>query len=1188
MTSSLVAPFSYLSTGYPGVAGSCGPTLPAGASCYIDVAFAPQSPGTATETLSISYFDGAQTTAASRDLAGKGTSDAFLSITDFPLQYYEQYGLGADPATFAFGAHGLGSTAPHTFYVNNTGAATATGMGGGSFSAPFSFAGAGGAYPGTGGSCQDTLAPGASCTVVVAFAPTNPVSSNATLSVSYDGTGAPSAIRRLAGSGTSAPVLVIQDFDVTDLRPAAWDFGTFGVGVSSTHEFYVLNTGGATALSMFAPAIGTGFGYVGGSYPGAGGTCNTSLAAGSACKLEVVFQPVAVGPVTGNVKVDYHDAGSGAFSTVRVVTGVGTALGLLEIDDDGGNGGGLVSDFGTVGLGNAADRKYTIRNVGGGPVSSLAFAAPGAPFSFAGAGGTYPGTGGDCDTSLQAGASCQIVVSFKPAAAGDFGAVLAATYGDGAVTRSASLTLAGHAIDGAQLSISDWSGNGGNNNGPFDFGSWGVPTDHTFYVTNHGNKPAGTIAGITPAAPFSWKGTNFPGTGGSCTSTALEPGATCTVVVAYSGAATSGGSFGLSYDDGDGHTLGATRAVSGEAIPNALLVITDCNGCGPSSGPADFGTVGTSSTRTFSVLNTGAKTAVMVRDAGLLSGAFTFTGTGNYPGVNGSCSATLDPGATCQIGVTFTPGGPGSFSGTLGVAYDDGTGAALTATRGLVGAKTDQALLTIHNWSATDYNGGGGFDFGTVGLPTDHLFTVTNDGAQTATSMMDGAGLDSGFDWKDGTYPGTGGTCAGSLAPGDACTLIVTFKPSGNGPDGSTLLVRYYDGANTQYAKESLGGTSTTAALLQISDGPSPPTGPMSPGAPPFDYGTIGAPADATFTVTNWGGAQATMVADGGTLGGGFGWTGGVPFGGGDCGPQLDPGKSCTVSVRFTPSGDGPLAATLSISYRDGTVTQVATRALAGTATTKAIVNVYDWTGPSGLGGGPGPGMNPPPFDYGVWGVPIIHTFTLRNDGGGPATMLASGGAMGTGFAWEDGAFPGTTGDCTGMLAVGGTCAIAVTFTPGGPTALYGQVRVSYYDGGATRTAVRAVTGTPTARAHVSVSEYFGPNDCTNCSPFDWGSVTIGGSLEHTFTVYNTGALTATSLMPTASLAAPFSFKGLSGYPGAGGDCGAMLAPNGHCSLVLVFAPQASGLATGTIAVTYDDTFASPLDASRAMQATGK
>jgi len=260
-------------------------------------------------------------------------------------------------------------------------------------------------------------------------------------------------------------------------------------------------------------------------------------------------------------------------------------------------------------------------------------------------------------------------------------------------------------------------------------------------------------------------------------------------------------------------------------------------------------------------------------------------------------------------------------------------------------------------------------------------------------------------------------------------------------------------------------------------------------------------------------------------------------------------------------------------------------RALTATATTKAMLTIYDFNGPNGPEGS---GGNGGPYDFGVWGVPVDHEFTVRNDGGGPATMMASAGSMGTGFAWKNANYPGSNGgDCGGMLAVGATCKLMVTFTPSGSATLFGQVRVAYNDGAATRTAIRAVSGTPTARAHVTVAEFFGPNNCSNCSPFDFGNVAVGMSAEYTFTVYNTGALAATAMSPSGGPSAPFAYKAPGGYPGSGGDCGGMLAAGAWCQLVVVFAPQSSGNASAALGISYNDTFMSPLLASRAITGTG-
>src|SRR5206468_4418468 len=183
----------------------------------------PSSAAPVSAMLSIAYFNGTASVSANRDLSGTGTDRAFLSLTDYPLAYYQQYGLQTDPPTFAFGARGVGSKTTATFYLTNTGAAAATSLSGAALASPFAFAG--GSYPGSGGSCSGSLAAGDSCSVAVVFGPGSPSASTGTLTIDYDdGGGAASATRHLAGSGTSQPALTVRDFDGANLQAAGWDF----------------------------------------------------------------------------------------------------------------------------------------------------------------------------------------------------------------------------------------------------------------------------------------------------------------------------------------------------------------------------------------------------------------------------------------------------------------------------------------------------------------------------------------------------------------------------------------------------------------------------------------------------------------------------------------------------------------------------------------------------------------------------------------------------------------------------------------------------------------------------------------------------------------------------------------------------------------------------------------------------
>src|SRR6185503_17274357 len=275
-------------------------------------------------------------------------------------------------------------------------------------------------------------------------------------------------------------------FDVTNLIPGYWDFGTRGIGIASEHTFFVTNTGGATATALSATAIGAGFAYVGGAYPGSGGSCTTSLSGGGICTINVEFRPVAAGLATGTINIGYQDSAASNYAVARVVRGMGTTLALLEINEKADGNEGLITDFGGVGLGSSADRSFTVWNVGGGEASAISFSLA-TPFAFAG--GSFPGTGGSCGATLASNGTCTVVVRFTPTGATSFTGSLAASYNDGAATQTAARALAGRGIDGALLIIRNWTGGGGggdDDDRPFDYGTCGIPVDHTFTLVNQG------------------------------------------------------------------------------------------------------------------------------------------------------------------------------------------------------------------------------------------------------------------------------------------------------------------------------------------------------------------------------------------------------------------------------------------------------------------------------------------------------------------------------------------------------------------------------------------------------------------------------------------------------------------------------------------------------------------------------
>ncbi len=329
----------------------------------------------------------------------------------------------------------------------------------------------------------------------------------------------------------------------------------------------------------------------------------------------------------------------------------------------------------------------------------------------------------------------------------------------------------------------------------------------------------------------------------------------------------------------------------------------------------DFGlkSTGSSTSYTFTVSNTGGATATSMAGSGLAA-PFTFLG-GTYPGTAGTCGATLASGATCTLVITYAPVSTGPHSGTVSLGYNDGT-AAQTATRALQGTGASPALLSISD--------GASYNYGSVatGSTVDKTFTVTNSGGVSATALS-GGGLAAPFTFKSGTYPGTGGTCASTLAASATCTIVVSYYPTSTGAHNDFIDLSYNDGASAQTASRAVSGTGVAPAVLFISDGPT------------YDYGNliVGNTFNKTFTVTNTGSATATALSGGGLVSP-FNFTGGVyPGTGGTCSPTLASAATCTMVVVYSPVSSGSFSDTIELSYNDGLTTQMATRPVVGTAT---------------------------------------------------------------------------------------------------------------------------------------------------------------------------------------------------------------------------------------------------------------
>ena len=188
--STLTAPFEYKGGSFPGTAGTCTTTLDIDETCDIVLTFSPTVDGSATDEMILSYYNNSVITTATLALAGNGVTASGPGAGTLVI---------SDGPTYDFGSLLTGNTADHSFTVSNIGVSAATAVSGSGLAAPFSFQG--GAYPGTGGTCGATIASGASCSVVVTFAPIALGASSDTLTINYVDGVASAATRDILGTG---------------------------------------------------------------------------------------------------------------------------------------------------------------------------------------------------------------------------------------------------------------------------------------------------------------------------------------------------------------------------------------------------------------------------------------------------------------------------------------------------------------------------------------------------------------------------------------------------------------------------------------------------------------------------------------------------------------------------------------------------------------------------------------------------------------------------------------------------------------------------------------------------------------------------------------------------------------------------------------------------------------------------
>ena len=654
--------------------GSCA-SVPAGSNCSLTVTFTPIATGARTGIVTLT------------DNVGSGNQSQLINLSGVGTQA----GATLTPSVQTFPSTLVTSTSfVQNATLTNTGTASLTGI---AVSILGDFT-----QTSTCPISPATLAPNATCTVSVIYAPTVAGAESGSLivtdslgtqTVSLLGTGL------VPGASLSSGQLV---------------FGGQLVNTSSLAQTVIFTNTGTAAVNITSVVLTTNFTDT--------TNCSGSIAAGASCSINVVFTPKTTGSLSGTVTIT-----DSAGTQVVAVQGQGISLGLSVAPS--------FEIFGAQVVGTISQAQtLTVTNTG---TTSLILNPITVSNNF--------NESDQCSSiTLLAGASCSISLSFSPTATGNISGSLVISDTNGLVSTMATVSGQG-TLPGISTSPSTIS-----------FGSLSVGTTsqaQTVTVSNTGSAPLmiGTVSGtgdfaetdtcsgqtiaagsycvisvtMTPTTTGMRTGTirfndnadgmdqialsgmgqqagvsisptslafgSLPIVSASQVSTATGTSLSVQIINTGNGALTLGG-FSTQGDFTESNSCdstvvaGATCTVTIKFVPTALghrtgtLTIADNAGGGTQlvSLQGDGSPAGL--ILSPPVLNFGAQsvgitsntqTATLTNNTGASITNLAITPSGEY-GESDNCNGTLANGASCTLSITVTPATSGAVTGTVTIS----------------------------------------------------------------------------------------------------------------------------------------------------------------------------------------------------------------------------------------------------------------------------------------------------------------------------------------------------------------------------------------------------------------------------------------------------------------------------------------------------------------------------------------
>jgi hypothetical protein len=773
-------------------------------------------------------------------------------------------------------------------------------------------------------SCQGyLLATGNGCGIRVAFTPTAAGNRNATLQILSDAANGTQSVA-LAGIGIAPVVLV---------TPTSLTYTAQPINSNSATKTVTVKNNGTSPLHVgMLSLFGTNASDNSNDFSIASNGCVAAVAAGQSCSITAVFAPTLGGSRSSTLLIP-SDASNGPQSVSLTGTATVATASVAPA--------ALTFASQLINVASAA-QTVTVTNSGQATLTISGAALSGANS------GDYVISGNTCST-VSAGANCTIAVKFTPTATG---------------SRSGALQINSNASNGTQtvtLSGTGVAPSASVTPAALAFGNQRQAAASTPKIVTVTNNGTATLHVGSPTLSGANSG-DFAVSNNACTA-AVAAGANCTISLTFTPGAMGSrvGSLQVASDATNG-----AQAVSltGTGVAPVLSV-------SPASLTYSSQIVGSmSAAQLITVSNTGTSP--------LTVGTPSFTGTNasDYAISSNGCSAAVNPGSNCTVGVTFAPGAAGSRAATLQIPSDASNGTqavSLTGTGVAPIASAAPATLTYANQLVNTTSSA-------------QVVTVTN----TGTSP-----LHVGTPTLAGTNPGDfsilSNGCTAVIAVNANCTISVRFRPIAMGSRIGTLQIPSDASNGTQSV--SLSGTGIAAVAS------------LAPGSLLYGNQLLNTVSTTqTVTVTNTGTAPLTVstLTFAGTNPGDF------AISSNGCSSAVAAGGNCTIGLTFTPTAVGARSGTLLIASNANN----GTRALSL----------------SGTGVAPSASVSPASWAFGnqlLGGTSLATTVTVTNSGTAPLHVgaLTLSGANASDFVVS-------SNGCTSQVAPGANCTISLTFTP--------------------------------------------------------------------------------------------------------------------------------------------------------------